>query len=144
MIRKADAKDIDRMTDIWLEASYSAHHFIPRSYWDSKSNDMKNRYLPSSDNFVYQDDLSGTIYGFISLTGDYIAAIFIDTTMQRKGIGRQLIEYVKANHNHLRLSVFAENNSATNFYLQQDFIITEVRRDEYTGHIEYVMEYDAR
>ncbi len=56
------------------------------------------------------------IVGFISLMDEYLGAIFIKTSTQRKGIGTLLIDYVKRIHNSLQLKVYIKNENTIKFY----------------------------
>lgn len=141
MIRNYLPSDINKMSTIWLEASILAHDFIPRSFWESKADDMRKVYLPSSMNYVYIEQTTGEIAGFLSLSGNYIAALFVTPSMQNQGIGKQLIEYVKQSADFLTLNVYANNTGSVGFYRKQGFTITEERVDEHCGQLEYVMQW---
>lgn len=141
MIRKYRHSDIERMLEIWLEASCRAHDFIPFSFWKEKMEDMRTLYLPSGENHVHVTDDMGEIVAFISLHANYIAALFVDPKQQRKGIGRELLNRVKESHGRLLLSVYTENVDSVRFYLKQNFQIIGENRDEHTGRREYLMEY---
>lgn len=41
MIRLLQKADIDRVSDIWLDANRKAHHFIPAQYWQSNYDAVK-------------------------------------------------------------------------------------------------------
>ena len=82
MIRYFQQQDEDSVIRIWLEASAIAHSFIPRSYWESKIPDMRNKYLPQSQTLVNEDEHTNEITGFISLIGNYIAALFVSPDRQ--------------------------------------------------------------
>ena len=77
MIRSYNSQDTDRVIRIWLEASILAHHFIPAMYWIEKQEDMRNIYLPESDTYVFEDEKTKSVQGFISMVGNYLAAIFV-------------------------------------------------------------------
>jgi len=42
MIRKLESRDIERVLEIWLEASVKAHDFIDKSYWESQIEKSKS------------------------------------------------------------------------------------------------------
>jgi len=143
MIREYKPEDINRMSTIWLEASILAHDFIPHSFWEDKMEDMRKIYLPSSVNYVYIEEVTGEIAGFISIAGNYIPALFVAPSMQKRGIGKQLMNYVKKFYDHLTLNVYAENRDSVVFYQRQGFTITGENIEKHSGHIEYQMEYKA-
>jgi len=141
MIREYKPEDINRMSTIWLEASYLAHDFIPRSFWEEKADDMRKIYLPSSMNYVYIEEITGEIAGFVSLAGHYIPALFVAPSMQKRGIGKKLIDYIKMSQNYLTLNVYAENKGSVIFYQKQGFMVKREKIEVHSGHKEYEMEY---
>lgn len=141
MIRESTGTDLDAIVDIWLLASFGAHDFIPRAYWENKKEDMKNIYLPSSETWVYEDDSTSEICGFLSLKDTYLAALFVLPGKQRKGIGCRLMQAAKSMRKQLRLQVYAENERAVRFYTKQGFRITGDQVDTDTGRKEYWMEF---
>jgi len=100
---------------------------------------MKNMYIPSSNTFVYEDN--NQLLGFISLVDNYIAAIFVATNVQGKGIGQKLMQFAKNKFSNLQLGVYAKNYQAIEFYRKQGFKIILETIDEPTGEIEVVMEF---
>ena len=115
MIRYFQQQDEDSVIRIWLEASAIAHSFIPRSYWENKVPDMRNEYLPQSQTLVNEDEHTNEITGFISLIGNYIAALFVSPDRQGQGIGHSLMTRIKLQHPELELNVYAENTQALTF-----------------------------
>jgi putative acetyltransferase len=138
MIRVFEETDLDKIVQIWLDASIIAHDFIPSTYWKEKAEDMKNLYLPASKTFVYQNDTA--ILGFISMVDNYIAAIFVNPESQGQGIGKQLIEYIKKQHTLITLGVYSKNIRSIDFYKRQGFVITNEKIEENTGEFETLME----
>lgn len=136
MIRPLEPQDTDTVLEIWLQGSFSAHDFVPRSYWEDKLDEMRNRYLPNSRTFVYLDDSTGAVCGFISLIENYIAALFVASDRQRKGIGHSLLQWAGSLYPTLELSVYAENERAVRFYLREGFEIRHEQTDAGTGHKE--------
>ncbi len=141
MIRKFENADIEIVVNIWLDASIMAHHFIEASYWHSKTDDMRNVYLPAATTYVYKD--VGKILGFISMVGNYIAAVFVSPEFQRKGIGKQLIDFAKSKYDMLELAVYKENKASVDFYTRQGFQIMRENIEEHTGHAELVMRFEG-
>lgn len=54
--------------------------------------------------YVYEN--LGKISGFIGLNKDYIEGIFVEKNMRSKGIGKQLLNYVKKLKEEMHLSVY--------------------------------------
>ncbi len=141
MIRYFQQQDEDSVIRIWLEASAIAHSFIPRSYWESKVPDMRNKYLPQSQTLVNEDEHTNEITGFISLIGNYIAALFVSPDRQGQGIGQALMNHVKLQYPELELNVYTKNAQALAFYKRQGFTIVREQTDGQTGQQEFTMKY---
>lgn len=100
MIRRFKISDIERVMQIWFDVNTHTHNFISESYWEDNFDSVKN-ILPQAEIYVYEAD--SDIQGFIGLKDNYIAGIFVDENMQSKGIGKQLLDFVKGIKNSLTL-----------------------------------------
>lgn len=141
MIRKFQESDLDQVISIWLDASIIAHDFVDGEFWNSKADDMRNIYIPSSETYVYEVDK--TVKGFVSLYEDTIAALFVIPSDQGSGIGKQLIAKSKEIRKKLELNVYKENVKSIEFYKKCGFKVLKEQIDEHTGHPELVMVYDS-
>lgn len=141
MIRTFREEDTEAVVRLWLEASIQAHSFIPREFWEASAEDMRNIYLPMSDEIVlHVDDADGAIDGFLAFVGDFLAALFVAPAAQGKGLGSRLIRIAGRMHPGLSLTVYKENRRAVGFYLKHGFRICGERVEEKTGAVEYLME----
>ncbi|WP_379139746.1 GNAT family N-acetyltransferase [Paenibacillus sp. sgz500992] len=131
--------DIDTLTDIWYRGSIQAHDFIDQEYWLSQKTEMRDKYIPMSDTYVIYNQ--SEIVGFVSMVEDYLAALFIDTSYQKNGYGKELINFMKIQKSKITLKVYKENTSATRFYEKNGFTIKETLLDENTNQEEYLMEW---
>jgi len=125
---------------IWLTANIKAHNFIPKEYWENHYAAVKE-ILPQAEVYVYEDDDTRQITGFIGLTNNYIAGIFIKEAAQSKGIGKRLLDYVKGIKADLSLSVYQKNVRAVSFYQRERFIIQSEHIDENTNEKEFAMDW---
>ncbi len=130
---------MERVLQIWLEASIQAHHFIPCEYWESKVSDMRELYIPNSDTYVYEQD--GAVQGFIALHEKTIAAIFVSPDCQNQGIGSRLMAQAKELHSSVLLTVYKENSKAMRFYKKSGFTVVQEQLDAHTGHLELLMRF---
>ncbi len=130
MTRKLHKDDIDKVIQIWLEANTKAHNFIPEKYWSDQFNAVKE-ILPQSEVYVYEEDRE--ILGFVGLNDNYIEGIFVSINSQSKGIGKQLLNYIKDIKTELSLSVYQKNERAINFYQRENFMMKSENIDENTG-----------
>ncbi len=79
--------------------------------------------------------------GFIGLTGDYIAGIFVEAEEQSRGVGKQLLVRAKQDRKRLTLQAYEKNERAVHFYQREGFRVVSRDVDEDTGEAEYVMEW---
>ena len=142
MIHRLKEQDKEAVISIWLDASVIAHDFIAKDYWNEKTTDMRNIYLPKSDTFVYKNNKQ-EITGFISIVNNYIAALFVSPAAQGQGIGQALMAFAKQNHEVLFLGVYSKNVKSVQFYLKQGFTITGEKTEPHTGELETEMIFKA-
>lgn len=138
MIRKYVDGDIDAVMQIWLNTNIQAHSFISPDYWQSNF-DMVKEMLPLAEIYVHEVDSTNQIDGFIGLNNDYIEGIFVKEAAQSKGIGKQLLDYMKKVKSNLRLNVYKKNERAIQFYLREEFSIQSENVDDNTGEKEFIM-----
>lgn len=143
VIRQYDEYDIDALMKIWLDTNIQAHNFISSDYWRSNY-DMVRKILPYAEIYVYQDDSAKQIIGFIGLNGNYIEGVFVKETMQSKGIGKMLLDYVKNFKTTLTLSVYQKNKKVIRFYLREKFSIQSENVDDNTEEKEFIMVWNRQ
>lgn len=143
VIRQYDEYDIDALMKIWLDTNIQAHNFISSDYWRSNY-DMVRKILSYAEIYVYQDDSAKQIIGFIGLNGNYIEGVFVKETMQSKGIGKMLLDYVKNFKTTLTLSVYQKNKKAIRFYLREKFSIKSENVDDNTEEKEFIMVWNRQ
>lgn len=141
MIRRLQKKDVNRIAELWLDTNLKAHDFIPAQYWRSNY-DLVKEMLSQAEVYVYEDGQK--IQGFIGLDGDYIEGIFVSDEMQSQGIGKALVDFIKAQKTKLRLNVYQKNVRATHFYQKEGFEIQCEGLDEATGEKDYEMLWRKR
>lgn len=137
MIREFSEEDLDSVLKIWLSASVEAHDFVEPLFWHQRVDDMRNKYLPNSDTFVYER--AGRVLGFYSLVNSNLAALFVDPQAQGDGIGMRLITDAREKSQALSLSVYKHNCRAIGFYHRCGFSIVDESFDPHTGHIQLTM-----
>lgn len=131
MIRKFENNDLAAIMQIWLNANIQAHSFIDQEYWKGNFEQVST-LLPQAEIYVYENNQTAQIEGFVGLSQDYIEGIFVKPESQSNGIGKQLLNYVKAIKNQLRLSVYAMNQRAIQFYRREQFSIQSEHMDQNT------------
>ncbi len=140
MIRAFRENDLTAVMQIWFDTNMKAHKFIPKEYWINNYTVVKEM-LPQAEVYVYEDDGTHQIVGFIGLTNNYIAGVFVKEAAQSKGIGKQLLNYVKEMKSDLSLNVYQKNVRAVSFYLRERFIIQFESIDDNTNEKEFIMNW---
>lgn len=138
MIRAFEKNDLSTIMQIWLDTNIKAHAFIQKEYWTCNYEAVKNA-LPQAEIFVYENDSTKQINGFIGLSGNYIEGFFVQNHAQSQGIGKQLLDYVKCLKSDMNLRVYKENIRAIKFYQREQFVIFSESIDENTNQKEYLM-----
>lgn len=138
MIRKFKEDDLNTVMQIWFDTNIEAHHFISRQYWIDNYEMVKD-ILPKKEIYVYEDDNTNQINGFIGLMDNYIAGIFVNKNNQSRGIGKQLLDYVKEIKETLNLSVYQKNIRAISFYQREQFVIQFEHIDNDNNEKEFIM-----
>ncbi|OUP75297.1 N-acetyltransferase [Anaeromassilibacillus sp. An172] len=141
MIRQFKKNDLSAVMQIWLDTNIKAHDFIPKEYWENNYEIVKE-ILPDAEIYVHEDDTAGFIDGFIGLTDNYIAGIFVKEDKQSKGIGKKLLNYVKNVKSNISLSVYQKNTKAVRFYKREQFQIVSENVDDITNEKEFIMEWN--
>ncbi len=136
MIRKLNETDLDKVMSIWLDSNISAHSFISKTYWEMAANFVK-RVIPLTEVYVYVD--GDSVRGFVGVEDDYISGLFVEEAFRSKGIGKQLIDHIKADKPELNLKVYQKNERAIAFYKREGFILAAEAVDGNTNEAEFVM-----
>lgn len=123
---------------IWLNTNIKAHNFIDSKYW-TDNYDMVKNMLPHAEIYVHENDVTKQIDGFIGLNDDYIEGIFVEQTVQSKGIGKQLLDFVKNIKSSMSLRVYQKNTRAISFYQREQFFIQSKSTDDNTNEKEFIM-----
>ena len=136
MIRRLKEDDISKVIEIWFDSNVEVHNFISRDFWFNNLHFVESALSQSE---VYISLYNNSISGFIGLNNDFIEGLFVDSKYRSKGIGKQLLDYVKLNHHILKLNVYVKNMRAIAFYKRNGFIISRKFIDELTGENSYEM-----
>lgn len=76
--------------------------------------------------------------------GDDIEGIFVSDEMQSQGIGKALVDFIKAQKTKLSLNVYQKNVRAIRFYQKEGFEIESEGLDETTSEKDYAMLWQKR
>lgn len=139
-IRSFVPEDLEQVMKLWLNGNLEAHSFLPRKYWESHAEMVKEQLL-CAEVLVYEE--GGSVKGFAGLQGNYLAGIFVEGNSRSKGIGRALLDRVKETHLFFTLHVYAENARAAAFYRREGLQAVSRETEKDTGREEYTMEWRA-
>lgn len=138
MIRKLRESDLSAVMKIWLDTNIKSHNFVSKEYWTSNYEIVKE-IIPKSEIYVYEEDDTNLIDGFIGLMDSYLAGLFVKDTAQSKGMGKQLLDYAKSIKSEMTLSVYQKNIRAVHFYQREQFQIQSENIDDNTNEKEFIM-----
>lgn len=130
--------DLSAVMKIWLDTNIKSHNFVSKEYWTSNY-EMVKEILPKSEIYVYEEEDTNLIDGFIGLLDSYLAGLFVKDTAQSKGIGKQLLDYAKSIKSEMTLSVYQKNIRAVHFYQREQFQIQSENIDDNTNEKEFIM-----
>ncbi|AYV33944.1 GNAT family N-acetyltransferase [Erysipelothrix rhusiopathiae] len=132
MIRYMEIPEIDQVMEIWLKCNLEVHSFVDASFWNDNYDSVKEM-MENANIYVSVED--GVIQGFAGVTeGYYLAGIFVSKDSRNKGIGKQLLDYIKARYDELTLDVYDQNIKAQSFYKREGFVVVETHNDGPTEH----------
>lgn len=138
MIRKFESQDLAAVMQIWLRGNLDAHAFIPANFWTDHF-EMVRDMLPQAELYVYENENTQKIDGFIGLTENHIEGIFVAKSARSKGVGKALLEYAKSRKPRLTLSVYQKNERALAFYQREQFVVHSEGIDEDTNEADIQM-----
>lgn len=143
MIKLIDSTNETLMTDvmaIWLAGNLERHAFINPHYWEEQT-ELVRKCLPQARLYGYFEDEQ--LVGFLGLTGDYIAGLFVKVGYRQQGIGTALLQKIKQNQPTIYLDVYPKNKKALLFYQHAGFVKVKEGVDQLTGEREYLMRWTA-
>lgn len=121
-IRHYAGDDLDEVVALlyrsWTHAFPNLKHPLPFESWKSR---FQNDYEKHAE--VWVAETQSQIVGFVIVTGNEIAQIFVDVDVQRNGVGAALINQAKqVSSSGLRLTTLQQNVQARKFYEKHGFI----------------------
>lgn len=132
-IRQATACDHMPLADLWRRSVEATHHFLPSGEMERLFHDVRNIYL-SGVEVLWVAELAhcgqaasaqhaagSPLAGFIGCNGAQVEMLFVEPRCFRHGVGRTLLEHVRALHSRLTLDVNEQNPQALAFYERQGF-----------------------
>ncbi len=140
MLRTFTPNDLEQVMRLWLDGNLEAHPFIAGEYWEDNAG-MVAKQLQQAEVYVWEEE--GEIRGFAGLQENYLAGIFVKNSCRSKGVGRKLLDHVKATRSFFFLHVYAENERAVAFYRREGLEVVSGQTEEDTGRAEYTMRWNG-
>lgn len=135
LMRKSETYDV---MDLWLRTSNYSNSFVEAEFWATHYDYVKQKYIDRKDTFVYTYD--GKIVGFTVVGADNeIGGLFVDPEFQNRGIGRELIDFLKSAYPMLRADVYARNRKAFHFSVSLGFVVYGAMRHGANNEVMYNM-----
>ena len=132
-IRQATACDHAALADLWRRSVEATHYFLSSGEVERLFHDVRNTYLPGVEilwvaelapcgqTALAQYAAGSPLAGFIGCNGAQVEMLFVEPRCFRHGVGRALLEHVRALHPRLTLDVNEQNPQALAFYERQGF-----------------------
>jgi GNAT superfamily N-acetyltransferase len=132
-IRPYAETDLDRVVTLWLKSWTSTGVSAARTV---SLGDLRRR-LPreiAGGWEVHVASLGPEIVGFLALSGDRLDQLFISPRRQGQGIGKLLLDFVKARRPHGFWLTTAAETRAPRFYEREGLLRGETTRHPRFGH----------
>lgn len=132
-IRRYQDGDLDAVLAVWHRAFRIAHPFLDDAFLTRERHAIATVHLATAETWVYLRD--GRVLGFIAMVGQEIGGLFVDPTVQGRGIGRALVDHARERWSPLDVEVFSSNRIGRRFYDRYGFKEVGQRVHEETGQV---------
>jgi putative acetyltransferase len=134
-MNKAHTYDV---MDLWLRTANHSNSFVEEHFWEKYYDFVKEKYIREKDTFLCMEDEK--VIAFTCVTSDnMIAGLFVDPAYQNKGIGTEMIDFLKSEYPILHIEVYARNRKALSFAAKMGFLIDGAIRHEHNNEVMYTM-----
>ena len=146
LIRKAVIEDISRIAEILVFVKRMNYRAIFRndtvSFGEIQVIPVAEQYSkPEILENIWVYEAEGIVKGIIRIAGKEVVELYVEHFFQGQGIGAELIEYAKKEHDVNFLWVLEKNANAIRFYKAHGFHLTENRKlEEGTPEYKVMME----
>ena len=138
MIKLMDNSQTYEVMDLWLKTTTHSNSFVEQNFWEKYYDSVKEKYIDEKDTFVYMQ--GGKIIAFACVSTDnMIEGVFVSPEYQNKGIGTEMINFLKSEYPILHIKVYARNRKALAFATRLGFIIDGAIRHEHNNEVMYTM-----
>lgn len=122
-IRRAIAADGEAMVDLWLRSVRATHLFLTEADIQELL-PLVRSYLTSQEPELWVlCSESGTVMGFMGMSGNKMDSLFLAPEFQRQGGGRLLVRHAQELRGALAVDVNEQNLAARQFYEACGFVV---------------------
>src|SRR5262245_29385207 len=122
-IRRAIPTDREALLEVWLRAVRATHTFVSEADIPSMIPLVRDYLASSGPEFWVLCGDSGTIMGFMGMSGSKMESLFLAPEFHRRGFGRRLVRHAQAQHGELTVDVNEQNTAARIFYEACGFVV---------------------
>ena len=146
LIRKATIEDISRIAEILVFVKRMNYRVIFRndavSFGEIQVLSVAEQYSnPEILNNIWVYEAEGIVKGLIRIAGQEVVELYVEHFFQGQGIGAELIEFAKKEHDVNFLWVLEKNTNAIRFYEAHGFHLTDNKKlEEGTPEYKVMME----
>ena len=146
LIRKATIKDISRIAEILVFVKRMNYRVIFRndavSFGEIQVLPVAEQYSkPEILNNIWVYEAEGIVKGLIRIVEKEVVELYVEHFFQGQGIGAELIEFAKKEHDVSFLWVLEKNTNAIRFYEAHGFHLTDNKKlEEGTPEYKVMME----
>lgn len=142
-ISEAKPEDLAEIMVLWLRGNLKAHWFLGDLYWHNLYGSVRNAYEDTANLFVYREE--GVIRAYVRLIEDtVIEGLFVQDEYQKRGIGTLLLAYCQSIRPNLSVSIYAQNQSAFDFFTRRGFYVTTETNGDESKDDRYALEWSVK
>lgn len=124
--------------DLWMRTTTHANPFVENNFWGKYYDVIKDKYIDEKDTYIYVKD--DKVIAFTCVSEDnMIEGLFVDPEYQNRGIGSQMLDFLKSQYPILHIKIYAQNRKAFAFASKSGFIIDGAERHEHNNEVMYTM-----
>jgi len=124
VIREYCEDDFDAVTRLWRAARELAFPDFQREKGHTFEKDCEYfRNVISQNNDLWVAEVDGRVAGFLAIAGDFVDQLYIHPDFQRRGLGRELLDFAKVRSPaHVWLYTLQVNANGRAFYEKNGFV----------------------
>jgi putative acetyltransferase len=122
-IRPSVPSDDEVLLDVWLRSVQATHTFVSGEDIQGMLPLVRDYLASREPEFWILCDDSGTIMGFMGMSGNKMESLFLVPEFHRRGGGRRLVRHAQTLHSELTVDVNEQNLAARSFYEACGFVV---------------------